>query len=83
MYTHPRSFHVVGLVRENGSSDIKLSEVSADLSFFLINFLFSLLIFLFVLFSLDPAGAAKKRNELQCNKKPTHAVYDGHGSRTK
>lgn len=61
MYTHPSSFHVVGLVREKGSSDIKLSEVSADLSFFFINFLFSLLVFLFVFFSLDPAGAAKKK----------------------
>lgn len=65
MYTHPSSFHVVGLVRANGSSDIKSSELSADLSFFFINFLLSLLIFLLSFFSLDPDGADKKKKSLQ------------------
>lgn len=65
MYTHPSSFHVVGLVRENGSSDMRLSEISADLSFFFIRFLFSLLIFLFVFFSLNPPGTAEKTNKCQ------------------
>ncbi len=67
MYTHPSSFHVVGLVRQNGSSDIKLSDESADLSCFFINFLFSLLVFFFVFFSLDPVKATEKE-KLQYNK---------------
>lgn len=69
MYTHPSSFHVVGLVSENGSSDMKLSEASADLSLFFISFLLSLLIFLFMFFSPDLPGAAEKRNKFQFNKK--------------
>lgn len=67
MYAHPKSFHVVGLVRENGSSDMKLSWKSAESSLFFISFLLSLLIFLFVFFSLDPCGAAK--NTMQSNTK--------------
>lgn len=67
MYIHPNSFHVVGLVKANGSSNIKLPTVSADLSFFFISFFFSLLIFLFVCFSFDLVRAAQKRDDNATN----------------
>lgn len=60
-HAHPSSFHVVGLVKQKGSSDMKFSCGSAEWSFFFVTFLLSLLIFLFVVFSLDPCGAATER----------------------
>lgn len=60
-HAHPSSFHVVGLVTQKGSSDMKLSCGSAEWSLFFITFLLSLLIFLFVFFSLDSFGVAKER----------------------
>lgn len=61
MYIHPKSFHVVGLVKANGSSNIKLPTVSDDWSLFFIRFFLSLLIFLFVCFSFDLVRAAQKK----------------------
>lgn len=65
MYTHPSSFQAVGLVRENGSSDMKLFSASADFSLFFVSFLFSLLIFLLMLFSLGLSGAVRRRKPCQ------------------
>lgn len=61
IYTHPSSFHVVGLISENGSSDIKLMEMSEFLSFFFFQLFFSLLIFCLMLLLLKDAGVPKKK----------------------
>ena len=73
MYIHSSSFHVVGLVKANGSSDIRLSTVWAGLSFFFMNFFFSLFIFLLVFFSFDWVAAAKKT--YNNNMTNTNTVY--------